>query len=162
MKNARDAIVAVIDVQERLLPVIDCHEAVCAGVEKLLAGTTALGVPSLLTEQYPEALGTTVESVKTLVPDAAIPKRSFSCCGVENFDTALERSNRRHVLVVGIEAHVCVYQTVRDLLASGYEVSVVVDAIGSRDDADKQVALRRTSSAFTQLPNYDLTELECV
>jgi hypothetical protein len=151
MKKREDAIVVVIDVQQRLLPVIDGHEDVCRGVEKLLEGMAILGVPSLVTEQYPDALGGTVASVKSLIEANPIPKLSFSCCGVEEFNNTLKASRRRHVVVVGVETHVCVYQTVRDLLDYGYEVSVVTDAVGSRTSVNKEAALNRMQALGANL-----------
>ncbi len=156
MKKRDDAIVAVIDLQLRLMPVIDCSEDVCNGVAKLVKGAAFLDVPVLLTEQFPEGLGTTVEPLKKLISVKPIHKTSFSCCGVEKFNIALKESRRRHVVVVGVETHVCVYQTVRDLLDDGYHVSVVVDAVGSRTQANKEIALRRMDALGASLVSVEM------
>ena len=156
MNKCQDSIVVVVDVQQRLLPVIDGHDDVRRSIEKLLEGMTILGVPCLVTEQYPDALGETVDSVARLIESDPISKLSFSCCGVENFNSALKDSRRRHVVVVGVETHVCVYQTVRDLLTDGYEVSVVVDAVGSRTPANKEIALRRMQALGATLVSTEM------
>lgn len=156
MNRCQDAIVAVVDVQERLLPVIESSDTILGAMEKLLSGMSALNVPVLVTEQYPEALGATVAPIARLVEGDPISKLSFSCCGVAEFNTALSDSRRRHVIVIGVETHVCVYQTVRDLLSDGYRVSVVVDAVGSRTLANKETALRRMEQLGAELVSTEM------
>jgi len=151
-----DAILAVIDVQQRLIPVIDCGDDVCVAIERLVKGMNVLGVPILLTEQYPAALGRTVETLNCTITSKAIEKISFSCCGSVEFDSALCDADRPHVIVAGVETHVCVYQTVRDLLDEAYDVSVVVDAVGSRSPSDKEIAIRRIEALGASLTSVEM------
>jgi nicotinamidase-related amidase len=128
------ALVVLIDVQEAYRSVLHGWEDVLRHVEVLLRGAYLLGIPVLVTEQYPKGLGhTAAEAVRWLPQDTAIlEKQSMSCCGSEQFVERLRASGRRQIVVAGIETHACVNQTVHDLLALGYEVHVVRDTTSSR------------------------------
>jgi len=103
-----------------------------------------LGIPILWTEQNPEGLGPTIPEVANLLSGIkSVSKLSFSCCGNERFMEALRALNRNQVLLAGIEAHVCIYQTAVDLVNLGYEVQVVVDAVSSRTKENKLIGLER-------------------
>ena len=105
-----------------------------------------------MTEQYPKGLGNTIDELKCLLAKNTpiIPKTSFSCCGESAFRTAIKAKSRKTLIVCGIEAHVCVQQTVLDLLAEGYEVIIPADAITSRNNENYQLALdsMRQAGAF--------------
>ncbi len=140
---ARDAtVVVVIDVQEGYRTVLFEYERVAAAVAKVVRGAGILGVPVLVTEQYPKGVGSTVAEVATALPDGTVPiqKMSMSCCGARAFMDALQRTGRRQVLLAGIEAHACVNQTAHDLLASGYQVHVAHDATSSRRREEYELA----------------------
>ncbi|MCK4448107.1 MAG: hydrolase, partial [Candidatus Marinimicrobia bacterium] len=134
MKLERNqTVLVVIDVQSKLLPVIYDYPALVENIKKVIQGAQILGIPVVLTEQYPEGLGLTVDEIReTLSEYNPIEKMSFSCCGEENFIEKIKQLNRNKILVCGIEAHVCIYQTCMDLLSEGYEVHLLVDAISSR------------------------------
>ena len=103
-----------------------------------------LDIPVIFTEQAPDKIGATIPEIRGLLKDQApIVKTSFSCCGQPEFMQTLEALNRKQIIVTGIEAHVCVYQTVYELLNSQYEVQVVGDAVSSRTQANKDLALKR-------------------
>jgi len=134
----------VIDIQERLYPHMDQPELLLHNTVILLKGLNALGVPVLLTEQYPEGLGPTLREIRNaLARFDPIRKIAFSCCGEPGYLMALEQTARRKVIISGIEAHVCVMQTVIDLVENGYIPVVVEDCISSRKPGDKKVALER-------------------
>lgn len=134
----------VIDVQEGLLPVMHRQEETLRACTLLVRGWKLLEVPMLVTEQYPRGLGSTVEGLRKLLGEQpAIEKISFSCMDEAAFVEALKESGRRQVLIAGIESHVCVLQTVLDLLAEGYQPVVVADALSSRKEGDHQLALER-------------------
>lgn len=153
MRIVRDStVVVVIDVQERLLPVMDAPGHTRARIVQLLEGARELGVPVLATEQYPEGLGPTVADVRARFdaadpPIAPITKRAFSCMDEPSFAAALAARAPRTVVVAGIETHVCVLQTTLDLLAAGYRVAVVTDAVDSRNPRDHATALARMGQA---------------
>ena len=137
-------VVVFIDVQGRLAEAMADREALFAALSKLLRGATELGLPVLWTEQIPEKLGPTTPELAVLLPGGTpIPKQSFSCCGAPEFVRRLAETGRRQVLLCGIEAHVCVQQTARDLLDEGYEVEIAADAVASRSRANKEIALAR-------------------
>jgi len=104
---------------------------------------TLLNLPIVVTEQYPKGLGHTALLIKEALPENTpiIEKTTFSSCGVSQFTTQLEAKRIKQVLVCGIEAHICVNQTVHDLLASGYQVHLLTDCIGSRNKLDRKAGL---------------------
>ena len=115
-----------------------------AEIRRLILGWRALGLPVLWTEQVPDKLGPTrTEIAEALSGIPAIPKAAFSCAGEPAFMQALGAARVRRVLLCGIEAHVCIWQTARDLLRSGYEVEVCVDAVSSRSARHRDTALER-------------------
>jgi len=145
-----DTALLVVDVQGKLVTLIPDHRRIVWNIRRLLDGAAALGVPAAATEQYPQGLGpTTPELAERL---GTIPaKLAFSCgeCG-GIFHEWQDRGIFR-VLVAGIEAHVCVQQTVMDLLSAGWQVYLAVDATGSRYEIDRETALRRMDSAGATL-----------
>jgi nicotinamidase-related amidase len=141
-----DTALLVVDVQEKLVPAIADHNRIVWNVRRLIDAAKVLGVPVGATEQYPKGLGPTVpELAERLGP---IPsKLTFSCCGCPELFREWQRGNRHKVLLCGIEAHVCVQQTVFDLLSNGWRVYVAADAVGSRREIDYRTALGRMDAA---------------
>jgi nicotinamidase-related amidase len=132
---ARDTtVLVVIDMQEGYRRVLFEWERVAAAVARVLRGATTLGVPVLVTEQYPRGVGSTVAEVAAELPTGTVPiqKMSMSCCGADDFQKAIGDTGRRQVLIAGIETHACVNQTAHDLMGAGYQVHVVHDATSSR------------------------------
>lgn len=156
----------VVDAQERLARVIHEYDKVERNLERLVRGCHVLGVPALLTEQYPKGLGPTTQLVKKALEETyglrPIEKTCFSSLGSEEFAARIEALGRRQLLVAGVEAHVCVYQTVRDLLGAGYEVTVIADAVSSRSLENRELALRRMADdgakiASTEMALFEMT-----
>jgi nicotinamidase-related amidase len=150
LMNRDDAALLVVDMQAKLLPLIAGSGRVVWNVRRLIDGAKILGVPLAATEQYPQGLGpTTPELAERLGPIPA--KMAFSCgeCG-EHFARWRDKG-RWKILVCGIETHVCVGQTVHDLLAEGFRVYVAVDAVAARGAIDHEIALRRMDSAGATL-----------
>jgi len=141
-----DTALLVVDVQEKLLPAIAGGPRIVWNARRLLDGAKILGISAIGTEQYPQGLGPTVgELAERLGPLPS--KLTFSCGGCPELFDALRERGIHKILVCGIEAHVCVAQTVLDLLADGWRVYVAVDAVGSRFEIDRDAALRRMDSA---------------
>ena len=140
------AALLVIDVQERINAVMATQDHI-PRTEVLVEACRGLGVPVLASEQYPQGLGPTVESLAALLGDTPPGKLTFSCARDDGLKRAVEDSGRKQIMVTGIETHVCVLQTALDLLAAGYEVHVPHDAVNSRRPADKEWALHRMASA---------------
>ena len=159
LMSAHDTALLVVDVQQRLVPAIAGHARVVWNVRRLVDGARVLGLPVIATEQYPAGLGPTVpELAERLGPVPA--KLSFSCCGCPEAFAPLEQSGVHKLLVCGIEAHVCVQQTVLDLLSAGWRVYVAVDAIGSRFAIDYETALERMDSAGATLTSTEAVLFE--
>ena len=156
-----NTVLIVVDVQDKLARVMHKKEMLFDSLQKLIKGAQILGIPIILTEQNPEGLGPTIPEVVRLLPDIQpIPKLSFSCCGDERFLQELEALNRKQVLIAGIEAHVCVYQTAMDLLRLGHEVQVVADAVSSRTAENKEIGLERVKSEGASLTSTETALFE--
>lgn len=143
------ALLLVIDLQERLMPHIDEHDSVVDNAVKMIRAARLLSTPLLATEQNPRGLGETVRPVLDALPPD-LPRRdkeTFSCWGDATFRERLQATRREHVIVVGIEAHVCVQQTVLDLLQVDYVPFVLADAVGSRRTRDRDLSLERMRQA---------------
>jgi nicotinamidase-related amidase len=141
-----DTAVLVIDIQEKLIPHIRDRHRLVWNVRRLLDAARILGIPVAATEQYPRGLGATIPEIAAGLGE--IPsKLTFSCGECAGLFQPWADTGRSKVLVVGIEAHVCVLQTVMDLLHEGFRVYVAVDAVGSRFELDYQTALRRIEMA---------------
>jgi nicotinamidase-related amidase len=133
-----ETVLVIIDVQQRLVPAMPqkVYRRLLTSIQVLAQAAKELGIPVLVTEQYPRGLGHTVEELATTGTVPALEKVSFGCCGDQGFLDALAATGRRQVLVTGMEAHVCVYQTVLGLLEEEYGVHLVKDAICSRSKQD--------------------------
>jgi len=141
------AVLLVVDIQEKLLPAIDHAEACVAAAKRMIEAARVLVVPTVVTEQYPAGLGPTCAAIKEALGDAPVAEKvRFSAC-VDSVMRALAQLSRRQVIVVGIEAHVCVQQTVLDLLRAGYLPYVCADAVSSRQPLDRQTAMARMRQA---------------
>ena len=154
---------AVIDVQEAFREAIPDFAGLAARVARVVSGARLLGVPVLVTEQYPKGLGRTAAEIRAALPSdiEIIEKTAFSSCGASPFVAALEGRGVRHVLVCGIEAHICVNQTAHDLLARGYRVHLLVDCVSARAAENRQLGLSkmRASGALPSSTELALFEL---
>lgn len=159
--NKDDSLLVLVDVQEKLVPAILNHDALVKRCEWLLKLAIKLDVPIVASEQYPGGLGTTVEPLcHYLSEEQCIEKVSFSCMQEPAFTTLLTNSKRNQLIVIGIEAHVCVLQTVMQMKGCGYEVFVVVDAVSSRSDLDLKYALKRMKQEGIHLVTAEMVFFE--
>jgi nicotinamidase-related amidase len=156
------AALAVIDMQEAFRMVIPDFSEVASRIAKAVEGARLLEVPIIVTEQYPKGLKHTAEEILPHLPaeSQAIEKLCFSSCGVEAFQAQLERRQIKQVIICGIEAHICVTQTVLDLLSNGYEVFLLVDCITARKRESKEVALTRLTQAGAIPSNLEMALFE--
>lgn len=140
-----NTLLLVVDMQERLQPLIHEDASVRSRAAALAEGCRLLGVPLFVTEQYPKGLGHTVPELDGAVKAAGgvLEKTSFSCVGDPSIAARIMASGRPNVLLAGVEAHICVLQTALDLLEGGYSVHLVEDATGSRDPRNKELGLQR-------------------
>jgi nicotinamidase-related amidase len=142
-----NAIVIVIDVQPPFLRAIEGADSLARSINILLSGSARLGVPIIATLQNENKLGGLAEEIGIPTGCKAIKKTSFSCAGNEAIVSAIETSGRAQVMLCGVEAHICVVQTALDLVHRGYQVHVVADAVSSRQDQHRELALRRMERA---------------
>lgn len=150
LMSRTDSALLVVDVQEKLIPLIANNDRIVWNIGRLLDGAKTLGVRIAATEQYPRGLGPTVKTFADRLGSVS-EKLTFSCGGCPELFDELRQAGIFKILVVGIEAHVCVQQTVLDLLADGFRVYLAVDAVGSRHEVDYATALRRMDSAGATL-----------
>ena len=143
-----DSLLIVVDCQERMMPAIHSNEKLLKRIELLIQGIRILEIPILTAQQYTKGLGDTSKILKNALGEFKhIEKIAFSCCGEPEFVKKLKSTNRENIIVCGVEAHVCVQQTVLDLIADGYNVYVIADCIGSRFENDRLYAEARMQSA---------------
>lgn len=142
----------LIDMQEKLRKAMSNVSKCIESQELLLKAAAILEIDSIVMEQYPKGLGNTVDELKCLLPESTpiIEKTSFSCMEESKFRTVLKAKSRKTLVVCGAEAHVCVQQTVLDLLDAGYKVIIPADALTSRNIDNYQLALEsmRQAGAF--------------
>jgi nicotinamidase-related amidase len=149
----------VIDVQEKLMPVIEESERVLERCRRLVEGFQILGLPIFVTEQYPRGLGPTVAALREAVGDSQIiEKREFSACACEGFLRAIE--NRAQLLLCGVETHVCVCQTAHEALGAGHRVHVAADAVGSRHPENRQIGLEKMRASGVVITTTEIALFE--
>lgn len=150
LMSTGDTALLVVDVQQKLVGAIAGHRRVVFNVRRLIEGAKILGMPVAATEQYPQGLGPTVPELAERLGEVP-SKLTFSCGGCPAIFADLRQRDICKLLVCGIEAHVCVQQTVLDLMGAGWRVYVAVDAVGSRFAVDRRTALRRMESCGATL-----------
>lgn len=151
----------VIDVQGKLARLVDNSDAMIESIATMIKAMQTLGIPVLFVEQLPDKLGATVEELNQFIPAGeAFAKATFSALRTESIEQQIKALNRSQWLVCGIEAHICVYQTVIDLLASGKQVHLLSDCVSSRNPANKQLALQKMQGAGAQLTGVEMALFE--
>jgi nicotinamidase-related amidase len=146
----------VIDIQSRLYPIIQGNEEITRNNRILIRGLQVLNIPIVVTQQYTKGLGETIPEIAEVLGEYEhIEKMAFSCCDEPRFNEDLALASKMYVIVTGIEAHVCVMQTVNDLIRQGYIPVVVEDCIGSRKPNDKQMAVERMRQAGAIITTYE-------
>ena len=165
------SVVVVIDLQGKLMDMVWRPELVLRATDRLMRLAEIYEVPVLLTEQYPEGLGPTHPDIRATYDALATPKRelqklSFGCCGEDGFEELLETMlpgvapDRRQIVVAGIEAHICVVQTVLELLRQGSSVYLCAECVSSRGAGFRHWALRRMEQAGCVLTNHESVGFE--
>ena len=139
-----DSLLLIIDFQVKLANVMDSQriQAVRSNCSKLIKGFQMFNIPIIYTQQYTKGLGETVSELKSLLPFSHIEKTSFSCLGEPMFLDALKKTNKKHIVLAGMETHICVLQTALDLLHNSYTVTVLSDATISRNLKNHEEVLR--------------------
>ncbi|MCT7554982.1 hydrolase [Aliarcobacter butzleri] len=146
--RVEDALFCLVDVQERLFPHIGNKEILEKNLLTLVKGLKVLNVPFIVNEQYKKGIGETIPSLKELVETySSYEKTTFSCCQNDETMKAIKNTNKKVIIVAGIETHVCVLQTCIDLLENGFKVVLVTDCCSSRKENDTKFAIKRLIQA---------------
>jgi len=163
MFEIENVVLLIVDIQGKLAHLMARKELLFKNVQKLIKGIWTLGIPILWVEQNPQGLGPTIPEIAALLTDIQpISKMSFSSCRNDRFLQALNALGRKQVLVSGIEAHICVYQTAVDLVDIGFEVQVVTDAVSSRNLENKEIGLQRMKEFGVSLTSVETALFELV
>jgi nicotinamidase-related amidase len=161
MLSRTAAVLMMIDFQGNLARAMVDKENLFANNVKLIQGFKAFGLPIIVTEQIPEKLGPTIPQLsKELGGLKPIGKETFSCWADQSFRDQLESLTRRHVVLTGIECHICVYQTALDLLQNGYSVHLVADAVSSRTPENREVGIQAMKSAGAHITSTEMVLFE--
>lgn len=159
--TSQNAVLLIVDVQERFRAVMGDFPELIKNISILAKACKILKVPVVVTEQYPQGLGSTVAEIQAALGEhKQFEKSCFSTCGSIEFDEWLKQKNRKQIIVSGIEAHVCVSQSVHDLLARDYQVHVVTDAIASRIPRNKEVGIQKMTSSGALFSSVEMALFE--
>jgi len=161
MLKPENTMLIVIDVQGNLYQAMHEKESLLENLTKIIRGAQVFDLPILVTEQIPSKIGPTIPEIARLITGIVpIPKAHFSCCGEEGFMSELKKIRRGQILMTGIEAHVCVYQTTLDLIEKGYEVHLITDCISSRTASNKVLAIERMVGSGAKRSSMELALFE--
>jgi len=161
MLNRASAVLIVIDIQGSLFQAMQDKENLLINALKVIKGAKVFNLPIIVTEQIPEKLGPTLPVLtEELDGCETISKDSFSCWGNNFFQERLKSLSRREVIILGIESHVCVYQTASDLMQNGFNVSVVADAVSSRTKENSAIGIEAMKSAGAHITSTEMVLFE--
>lgn len=145
------AVLVVVDIQQRFADLIYGMEGVLSHTQRLIRFCEAMDIPILITEHYPQGLGNTMACITDLAPQIKpLEKIHFSCCGCDEFNTALAATGRDQIVLCGIETHVCIYQTAADLRRQGQQVVVATDAVSSCSKRNRKQGLKAMAALGVQ------------
>ena len=157
MLEEDNAVLVLVDVQEKLFAVTHDRETLLKNLETLIRGMQALEVPIIWMEQIPEKMGPSIPEIRNMLKHNIQPisKTSFSCYLEPEFGKTLTESGRKQVLLAGIETHVCVYQTAADLVKYGYHVEVLEDCTSSRTESNRNTGLKKIQNTGAGLTSVE-------
>lgn len=151
-----DTAFVVIDFQEKLMPAMSGRETLEEKTIRLIKGMNVFGINTIVTQQYTKGIGPTISTIAEAIGDfEPVDKTTFSCMKNEEFTAKLKAADKKNIVVCGIEAHICVQQTVLQLLEEGYNVYVPVDCISSRNPEDKMWSISRMGEAGAVITTYE-------
>ncbi|WP_068116038.1 hydrolase [Tropicimonas marinistellae] len=158
--RASDSVLVVIDMQERLVPAMQAPARTIRNTRTLMASAQEIGVPIIMTEQYPAGLGHTVPELSSVPTATVLSKMHFSCMEDETFSDEFRRFGRKQAVLAGMEAHICVVQTAASLIEEGYEVFVVSDATASRTLESEQACIARLNASGVGIVTTEMVVFE--
>ncbi|MCK4752991.1 MAG: hydrolase [Planctomycetes bacterium] len=161
MLDSKNCCLIVIDVQGKLAELMHQKDSLFKNIQILINAANLLSIPILWTQQCPDVLGpTTPRIAHLLIGNRPINKATFSCCGSEQFNSKLKTLNRNQLILCGIETHICVYQTAIELLETKYDVTVVADAVSSRTQENKNIALNKMQNSDINITGTEMILFE--
>ncbi len=161
----KDSFLVIVDVQEKLIKKISNNDQILSYIKILIDVSKVLDLPVIITEQYPRGLGATVEMIENSLKGKRfdrIEKTSFSCLGSDPFNLVLKKIEKKQVILTGIETHICILQTSFDLIKKGYDVFLIDEATGSRNDPHKQIGIERMKNFGVTLTNIEMLLFELI
>ena len=151
-----DTAFVAIDFQEKLMPAMSGMEELEDKSVRLIKGMKALGIPTIVTQQYTKGLGETIPSIAEALGDFEhVEKNTFGCMANEEFASKIKELGKKNIVVCGIEAHICVQQTVLQLMEEGYNVYLTADCVSSRSENDKLWSITRMGEAGAVITTYE-------
>lgn len=163
MLEIQNTCLVVVDVQGKLAQLMVDKESLFKNIRILIQAARILDIPILWCQQVPESLGPTVPEIAELLADEEpIDKACFSCCGQEQFTAEINGLGREQILLCGIEAHICVYQTAMDLMEGGLDTTIVADAVSSRTEQNRETALDRLSAEGANISSTEMVLFELI
>ena len=161
MTKERKTVIVLIDVQGKLAEIMYESDKLFKNIEILIKGAQLIDIPIIWTEQLPEKLGDTTKRISELLSNQKpIIKSEFSCVKNDDFSYILGKKEYNHFLLCGIETHVCVYQTAKDLLNLGHNVEIIADAVSSRTELNKSIGIEKITSLGAKLTNVEMLLFE--
>jgi isochorismate hydrolase len=161
MFTLNDTILVLIDIQGKLASLMHNKEKLYQNLKIIVKAMKILEIPIIWMEQVPDKLGPTINEIADNLHDIKpIAKYTFSCCDNSEFKEKLEFFNRKQILLTGIEAHICVFQTAHDLIADKYEVGVIADCVSSRIELNKKIGLNRMSKSGVMVTSTEMVLFE--
>jgi isochorismate hydrolase len=163
MLTSENTLLLVVDVQGNLARVMNNKDRLFQSIINMIQGARVLGLKLMVTEQNPNGLGPTIPEISEyLTAIEPIGKFSFSCCDNEQFLQELNAAKPRNIIMAGIESHICVYQTARDLVKLNYNVEILSDAVSSRTAENRQIGLERSKAAGAGITSVESALFEIV
>jgi nicotinamidase-related amidase len=161
MLNRDNTILVVIDVQGKLATLMHNRDIFVENTSRIIKGCLALQIPIIWNEQLPDKLGETIPQIKDILSgNSPLIKNTFSCVGNKAFVQKLKELDRRQLLLVGMETHVCVYQTAIDLLELGFDIFLVADCVSSRRIENKQIGIEAITAAGARITSVEMALFE--
>jgi nicotinamidase-related amidase len=161
MLSRAAAVLVIIDIQGNLAQAMYDKENLFTNAVKLIKGSKVFNLPIIFTEQTPQKLGQTIPQIAAELDGIKpIAKETFSCWADIHFREQLDALSRRHVVLLGIESHVCVYQTALDLIQNGYSIHLVADAVSSRTKENREIGVDAMKSAGAHLASTEMVLFE--
>ncbi len=161
MINTENSLILMIDIQEKLVNMLE-KDTISAKAAKLASAAKILNIPTIITEQYPAGLGSTLEKIKQEAPDDTMffEKTAFNACSENGFKDILTGFNRKNILICGIETHICVYQTAAELIAQSYSVEIIQDITASRREFEFNAGIEKMKQARAKTSSFEIVLFE--